>query len=87
MKQRGRPRKASSEPTTPTREQPTVHSNLPIIEVTEAWLLDTLMNDTTAGRMIVARLDPCTALILPGQFDQLITRLRKLGHTPRILDR
>jgi hypothetical protein len=66
---------------------PTLHSNLPILEVNEKWLLDTLFHDTQANRMLVMRLDDCTALVMPNQYDNLIARLRKLGHTPRILER
>ncbi len=65
----------------------TLHSNLPLIEVTEPWLLDTLMKDTQANRLILMRLDERTALVVPGQHENLLTRLRKLGHTPRTLER
>lgn len=83
MPPRGRPKRTSeSQPSI----GPTLHTNLPMIEVAEPWILDTLMNDTSAGRLIVARLDDCAALVAVGQLDALLTRLRKLGHTPRVLE-
>lgn len=63
-----------------------LHLNLPMIEVAEGWMLDMLLSDQTAGRMIAARLSERVAAVLPGQFDALLARLRKLGHTPRVLD-
>jgi hypothetical protein len=81
---RGRPSRKPTEPQDTIG--PTLHINLPLIEVAEAWILDTLMNDTSAGRMIVARLDDRAALVAVGQLDALLTRLRKLGHTPRVME-
>jgi hypothetical protein len=85
-RRRGRPRKV--EHTSPADQSmtPTLHVNLPLIEVAEPWLLDTLMADQTAGRMIVARISETVAAIIPGQADALLARMRKLGHTPRIED-
>jgi hypothetical protein len=79
----------AKKPSVPAVDQalPTLHLNLPIIEVNEKWLLDTLFHDTQANRMLVMRLDDCTALVMPNQYDNLIARLRKLGHTPRMLER
>ncbi len=81
-RRRGRPAPEA----TPVSDGPTLHVNLPLIEVTEPWLLDTLMADQTAGRMIVARLTDRIAAIAPGQVDALLQRMRKLGHTPHIQD-
>ncbi len=68
-------------------EQITImHVNLPMLEVAEGWMLDMLLADQVAGRMIAARLSERIAAVLPGQFDALLARLRKLGHTPRVLD-
>ena len=62
-----------------------LHGNLPIIEVAESWLLDSLLVDTRAARAILARLSDRVAIVAPGQFDALLTRLLKLGHTPKVL--
>jgi hypothetical protein len=66
-------------------DTPTLHENLPIVEVAEAWLLDTLLADATAARYILTRLSDRVALVAPGQFEALLARLRKLGHTPKVL--
>ena len=81
---RGRPSRQT--PQSPDSTGTTLHINMPLIEVAESWILDTLMNDATAGRMIVARLDDRAALVAVGQLDALLTRLRKLGHTPRVVE-
>jgi hypothetical protein len=84
---RGRPRKAqSAPPTSPDAASAAVHINLPLLEVAEPWLLDTIMADPIAARMIVARISETIAAIIPGQADALLARMRKLGHTPRIED-
>jgi hypothetical protein len=89
MPQRGRPqpRQLETEPQLAESSGPTLHENLPIIEVTESWLLDSLLKDTQANRMIIMRLDDRTAIIMPNQYDNVVARLRKLGHTPRLLER
>ena len=62
-----------------------LHENLPIIEVAEAWLLDALLADAPAAQCILTRLSECVAVVDPGRFDVLLARLRKLGHTPKVL--
>jgi hypothetical protein len=64
---------------------PIYHENLAVIEVAEAWLLDTLLADSRTAPMLVRRLSPQVAVVVPGQFDALLARLRKLGHTPKVL--
>jgi hypothetical protein len=56
-----------------------------VIEVAEAWLLDALLADTTAARYIALRLSETVAVVAPGTLDTLLNRLRKLGHTPKVL--
>ena len=63
-----------------------LHQNLPLIEVAESWLLDTILADAGAARWIVTRLSDRVAIITPGQADALLARLRKLGHTPKVLE-
>ena len=74
------PKKARTQPET------ILHQNLPIIEVAESWLLDTILADASAARWIVTRLSDRVAIIAPGQIDVLLARLRKLGHTPKLLE-
>lgn len=65
--------------------QPTVlHENLPLLEVADSVLLDILLADVQARRLILARISDRVAIIAPGQFDVLLARLRKLGYTPKV---
>jgi hypothetical protein len=68
----------------PDTANPILHSNVPLLEVAESWLLDMIMADQIASRMVVAKLGDRVAIVLPGQVDALLARLRKLGHTPRV---
>jgi hypothetical protein len=63
----------------------TLHENIPVIEVANRLLLDTLLSDPRTASLILTRLDECVAIIAPGQFDALLSRLRKLGHLPKVL--
>ncbi len=63
-----------------------LHQNLPLVEVAEPWLLDTILADAGAARCIVTRLSDRMAIVAPGQIDALLARLRKLGHTPKVLE-
>jgi hypothetical protein len=62
-----------------------LHRDLPIVEVAEAWLLDTILADASAARCVVTRLSDRVAVVAPGEIDALLARLRKLGHTPKVL--
>jgi hypothetical protein len=63
----------------------TVHDNLSIIEVADKIQLDTLLLDAVASRYILTRLSDHVAAVEPGKFDALLARLRKLGHTPKVV--
>lgn len=63
----------------------TLHENLPAIEVANRLILDTLLSDPRTASLILTRLDDRVAIVAPGQFDALLTRLRKLGHLPKLL--
>jgi hypothetical protein len=63
-----------------------LHQHLPLVEVAEPWLLESIMSDTTAARYVVTRLSDRVAVVAPGQIDALLARLRKLGHTPKVLE-
>ena len=68
-----------------TQTHATLHEHVPIIEVAEGWLLDVLLADAAAARCILTRLSERVAVVAPGQVDVLLARLRKLGHTPKVL--
>jgi hypothetical protein len=61
-----------------------LHANLPLLEVAEGWILEALLADGQARRLIVTRLSECVAIVAPGQLEVLVARLRKLGYTPRL---
>ncbi len=69
-----------------TQTLPTLHENLHLIEVTDRMLLDMILADRKAKQYIVRRLSEQVAIVAPGQFDKLLARLRKLGHTPKVLE-
>jgi hypothetical protein len=63
-----------------------LHQNLPLVEVAEPWLLDSILADAGAARAVVTRLSDRVAVVAPGQLDTLLARLRKFGHTPKVLE-
>ena len=69
-------------PSTP----PTLHENLPLIEVADSVLLDIIAADPQARKLILVRLSERVAIVAPGGFDALLARLRKLGHTPKVVE-
>lgn len=71
------------EPNVP--EQPTLHQNIPLIEVSEKLILDALIADPVTGQYILNRLSDTVAVVSPGQSDKLFARLRKQGHTPKVI--
>ena len=71
---------------TKTHAETILHQNLPLLEVAEPWLLDTVLADAGTARWIVTRLSDRVAIVAPGQVDALLARLRKLGHTPKVLE-
>lgn len=64
---------------------PILHTNLPLIETADKILLDMLLNDPSTRPFIVARLADTVAAVQPDKFDVLLNRLKKLGHTPKVL--
>ncbi len=66
--------------------QPILHENLPLLEVADPVLLEILMADPQARKFILAPLSERAAIVAPGAFDALLARLRKLGHTPKIVE-
>lgn len=62
-----------------------LHDNLPIIEVADSLTLDQLLADASTAPFLLVRLSERMAVIDPEHFDTLITRLRKLGHLPKVV--
>jgi hypothetical protein len=67
-------------------DEPVLHENVPIIEVTQRHLLDQLSADPSTAIFLLGRLSERTAVVEPGQFDAFIVRLRKLGHLPKVME-
>jgi hypothetical protein len=61
-----------------------LHEKVPLIAVAEAWLLDTLLADATIADQLI-RLDERVAAVAPEALSSLLTRLRALGHTPKVV--
>jgi len=64
-----------------------LHENLPLLEVANPQELDVFLADARTARFIRRRLSPHVAVLAPGQDAALLARLRKLGHTPKVLER
>ena len=64
---------------------PVLHENLPLLEVNHSRLLDELYADTRAAHGLRQRLSPTVALVEPEKVDELLARLRKLDHTPKVI--
>jgi hypothetical protein len=69
----------------PAANQAVLHENVPLIEVADARLLDDLYADERTARYLLVRLSGSVAVVTPGKFGDLQERLRKLGHTPKVL--
>ncbi|MBI3978358.1 MAG: hypothetical protein HY331_09250 [Chloroflexi bacterium] len=67
------------------RTRAVLHEHLPVVEVADGQLLDALLADAAVARCIVTRLSDRVAVVEPEQWDALMARLRKLRHTPRVL--
>jgi hypothetical protein len=48
--------------------------------------LDMVMADAIASKTLLARLSETVAVVAPGGFDALLSRLIQLGHTPKVLE-
>jgi len=66
--------------------EPILHKNLPIIEVADALILDDLYADPRSAQYLLIRLGPSVAVVAPGEMDNLLARLLKLGNTPKVLE-
>ena len=61
-----------------------LHTDLALIEVADADLLQEFRADRTVGPLIVTLLSDRVAIVATGSGEDLIKRLRKAGHTPKI---
>ena len=64
----------------------TLHTNLPLIETADKAQLDMLVIDKSVAPHVLIRLSDTVAVVAPGHFDQVLNRLRKLGHMPKVLE-
>ena len=71
----------------PEPDTPILHENIPLLEVANPQELEMLLADAQTARFIVRRLSARVAVIAPGQDAALLARLRKLGHTPKVVER
>ena len=66
--------------------EPILHANLPLIEVADPILLDSLYADPRAEMYLLTRLSERVAVITPGSLEKLQNYLLKQGHTPKVLE-
>jgi len=66
--------------------EPILHENLPLIEVADPILLDTLYADPRTEMYLLNRLSERVAVIAPGGVDKLENYLLKQGHTPKVME-
>lgn len=62
-----------------------LHENLTLIEVDDPAALTALRADRTVGPLILTALSDRVAAVAPGRADDLLQRLRKAGHTPKVM--
>jgi hypothetical protein len=62
-----------------------LHENVALIQVDDRVSLDMILADAAAQKCLLTRLSDTVAVVAPGQFDALLARLIRLGHTPKVL--
>jgi hypothetical protein len=63
-----------------------LHLNLTLLEVDEPEALAALRADRALGPLILTAISDRVAAVAPGREDELIRRLRKAGHTPKVVN-
>jgi len=63
-----------------------VHENLPLLEVLDPILLDSLYANPQTEMYLLTRLSERVAIIAPGGTDKLEKYLLRQGHTPKVLE-
>ena len=62
-----------------------LHENISLIKVEDRVSLDAILADAAVQRYLLTRLSDTVAIVAPGQYDALLARLLRLGHTPKVL--
>jgi hypothetical protein len=62
-----------------------LHTDLALIEVADADLLQEFRADRTVGPLIITLLSDRVAIVATGGGEDLVKRLRKAGHTPKVV--
>ena len=63
----------------------TLHRNLPLIEVSDPIILETLLNDPQTAPYILTRLSERVAVVAPGWADEFQDALKSAGHMPKVV--
>ena len=63
-----------------------LHENISLLQMEDQISLDMVLADATASKYLLTRLSETVAVVAPGRFDALRTRLIRLGHTPKVLE-
>lgn len=66
---------------------PVLHTHLTLVEVAEPETLAEIRADRRLGPLIVAQLSERVAIAAPGCAKDLVQRLIKAGHTPKLIER
>jgi hypothetical protein len=69
----------------PKQNTAILHDDVSLIEVATPLLLDTLLSNPRTGPLILTRLSDRVAIVAPHQLDELLERLKKLGHLPKVV--
>ena len=68
-----------------SRDRPVLHENVSLVEVTDSVRLDALYADRKMAQWLAARLSDRVAVVIPGEQDKLIDRMRRQGYLPKVL--
>jgi hypothetical protein len=63
-----------------------LHENISLLQMEDRVSLDLVLADKTASKYLLTRLSDTIVVVEPGQFDALLRRLLRLGHTPKVLE-
>jgi hypothetical protein len=69
----------------PKQNTAILHDGVSLIEVATPLLLDTLLSNPRTAPLILTRLGDRVAIVAPNQLDELLERLKKLGHLPKVV--
>ena len=62
-----------------------VHRNVSLIRTNEPILADELLARPKLGRLVVGRLVGDVLLIRAGKMQEVLSELKKMGHTPQVV--